>query len=189
MAKARRARWPVDPTLWRAAPRVFLHKRLQRLAVTITERLLNLVSPLHIVVAATGAPWADSPGPETLLARFRHVECPASLRVGASAPFRVRVQNTGRARWIAHADGSGVGQVRRGLSLPDSEGRLRQLDFGRYGLARDVAPGEEVRIEGQVPPLAAAGRYVLRFDLVAEGVSWFADRGTIPYAVPIEVAP
>lgn len=54
------------------------------------------------------------------------------------------------------------------------------------GLA-DVAPGVEIQIEGQIPPLASPGRYVLRFDLVAEGVSWFADRGTIPYAVPIEV--
>ena len=176
-------------SLWRAAPRVFLHKRLQRLAATITERLLNLVSPLHIVVAAKGAPWADSRRPETLLARFRHVECPGSLRVGVPAAFRIRVQNTGQTRWLAHANRSGVGQVRLGLSLLDSEGRLRQLDFGRCSLARDVAPGEEVRIEGEVPPLPDAGRYLLRFDLVAEGVSWFADRGTIPYAVPIEVTP
>ncbi len=140
-------------------------------------------------MAAKDAPWADSRRPETLLARFRHVECPGSLRVGVPAAFRIRVQNTGQTRWLAHADRSGVGQVRLGLSLLDSEGRLRQLDFGRCSLARDVAPGEEVRIEGEVPPLPDAGRYLLRFDLVAEGVSWFADRGTIPCAVPIEVTP
>jgi hypothetical protein len=57
----------------------------------------------------------------------------------------------------------------------------------RCGLARDVAPGEEIRIEGEIPSMAAPGRYVLRFDLVAGGVSWFADRGTVPYPVPIEV--
>ena len=50
-------------------------------------------------------------------------------------------------------------------------------------------PGEESQIEGEVPPLPEAGRYVVRFDLVAEGVSWFGDRGTIPYAVPAVVAP
>jgi SAM-dependent methyltransferase len=175
--------------LWRAAPRVFLHKRLQRLAATITERLLNLVSPLHVVVAAKGAPCADSRRPETLLARFRHVDCPATLRAGVPAPFRVRVQNTGQTRWLAQTDASGVGQVNLGLSLLDAEGRLCQLDFGRCSLARDVAPGEEIRVEGQIPPLASPGRYVLRFDLVAEGVSWFADRGTRPAAVPIEVTP
>jgi len=49
-------------------------------------------------VAAKGVPWADSRRPETLLARFRHVDCPATLRVGAPAPFRVRVQNTGQTR-------------------------------------------------------------------------------------------
>ena len=176
-------------TLWRAAPRVFLHKRLQRLVATLTERLLNLVSPIHLVVATKGTPWADSRRPDTLLARFREVDCPASLRVAVPAPFRVRVQNTGQTRWIAAPDASGVGQVRLGLSLLDAEGRLRQLDFGRCSLARDVAPGEEIRIEGEVPPLSEPGRYVIRFDLVAEGVSWFGDRGTIPRAVPVAVTP
>jgi hypothetical protein len=47
--------------------------------------------------------------------------------------------------------------------------------------------GQEIRIEGQIPPLASLGRYVLRFDLVAAGVSWFADRSTVLCAVPIEV--
>jgi ubiquinone/menaquinone biosynthesis C-methylase UbiE len=175
--------------LWRAAPRVFLHKRLQRLWSTLTERLLNLVSPMHIVVAAKGTPWADSRRPETLLARFREVDCPTTLRVGIPTAFRVRVQNTGQTRWIAAAEPAGVGQVRLGLSLLETDGRLRQLDFGRSDLSRDVAPGEEIRIEGEIPPLPEAGRYVVRFDLVAEGVSWFGDRGTIPRAVPVVVTP
>jgi len=175
--------------LWRAAPRVFVHKRLQRLRATLTERLLNLVSPMHIVVAAKGTPWADSRRPETLLARFREVDCPTTLRRGAPTAFRVRVQNTGQTRWIAAAGPSSVGQVRLGLSLLDADGRLRQLDFGRCDLSCDVAPGEAIRIEGEVPPVSEAGRYIVRFDLVAEGVSWFGDRGTIPYAVPVVVAP
>lgn len=176
-------------TLWRAAPRVFLHKRLQRVKATIAERLLNLVSTLHVVVAAKGAPWADSRRPETLLARYRRVECPASLRAGAPAAFRARIQNTGQTRWLARTDASGVGQVRLGVSLLDADGRLQQLDFGRCNLPGNVDPGDEVFIDGEIPPIASPGRYVLRFDLVAEGVSWFADRGTIPCAVPIEVTP
>jgi hypothetical protein len=144
---------------------------------------------MHIVVAAKGTPWADSRRPETLLARFREVDCPTALRLGVPAAFRVRVQNTGQTRWIAAADPSGVGQVRLGLSLLDAEGRLRQLDFGRCSLAWDVAPGEEIRIEGEIPPLSEAGRYMVRFDLVAEGVSWFADRGTLPRTVPVVVTP
>ena len=175
--------------LWRAAPRVFLHKQLQRLTATVTERLLNLVSPLHVVVAAKGAPWADSRRPETLLARYRRLDCPARLRAGVPTGFRARIQNTGQTRWLARTDDSGVGQVRLGLSLLDAEGRLRQLDFGRCSLPGDIAPGEEVSIDGHVPPIDAPGRYVLRFDLVAEGVSWFADRGTIPRLQPVEVAP
>ena len=64
---------------------------------------------------------------------------------------------------------------------------VEPTDFGRCSLAGDIAPGQEIRIEAQIPPLASPGRYVLRFDLVAAGVRCFADRGTILYAVPIEV--
>ena len=174
-------------TLWRAAPRVFLHKQLQRMTASVCERLLNLVSPLHIVVAAKGAPWADSRRPETLLARYGRLDCPARLRAGTPAAFRLRVQNTGQTRWLARTDDQAAGQVRLGVSLLEVDGRLRQLDFGRTTLPADVAPGQELAIDGEVPPIDAAGRYLLRFDLVAEGVSWFADRGTIPRTQPVEV--
>lgn len=176
-------------TLWRAAPRVFLLKQLQRVKAAITERLLNLVSPLHVVVASKGTPWADSRRPETLLARYRQVDCPRSLRAGVPAAVRARVQNTGQTRWLARTDASGVGQVRLGVSLLDAGGRLRQLDFARCSLPGDVDPGDQVWIEGQIPPIADPGRYVLRFDLVAEGVSWFADRGTVPHSAPVDVTP
>ncbi len=176
-------------TLWRAAPRVFLHKGLQRLKAAIAERLMNLASPMHVVVASKGTPWADSRRPETLLARYRQLDCPRSVRAGMPAAVRARVQNTGQTRWLAHTDASGVGQVRLGVSLLDAGGRLQQLDFARCSLPGSVEPGAEVWIDGEIPPIPAPGRYVLRFDLVAEGVSWFQDRGTIPRTVPIEVTP
>jgi hypothetical protein len=105
------------------------------------------------------------------------------------AAVRARVQNTGQTRWLARTDASGVGQVRLGVSLLDAGGRLRQLDFARCSLPGDVDPGDQVWIEGQIPPIADPGRYVLRFDLVAEGVSWFADRGTVPHSAPVDVTP
>ena len=87
---------PAPYTLWRAAPRVFLHKQLQRAKAAIAERLLNLVSPLHVVVASKGTPWADSRRPETLLARYRQVDCPRTVRAGV--PAAVRARPTTRAR-------------------------------------------------------------------------------------------
>lgn len=173
--------------LWRAAPRVFVHKALERLRAAAAERLLNLASPLHVVVAAKGRPWADSRRPETLLASYRSLECPSTLGPGQPAGFRLRAQNTGQTRWLAQTDASGVGQVRLGISLLDADGRLLALDFGRCDLPRDVAPGEVVEIAGRIPPVGAPGRYRVRFDLVAEGICWFAEHGTGPRTVAVDV--
>jgi len=105
--------------------------------------IAQMESPMHIVVAAKRTPCADSRRPETLLARFRASTARRPCVSGVPATFRVRVQNTGQTRWIAVADPFGGGHGRLGLSLLDAEGRLRQLEFGRCSLARDVVPGRE----------------------------------------------
>jgi hypothetical protein len=41
----------------------------------------------------------------------------------------------------------------------------------------------------QLPPIAEAGDYLLVFDLVIEGSTWFAERGSLTLDVPYRVAP
>jgi SAM-dependent methyltransferase len=161
--------------LWRAAPRVFLHKRIQRLLATVTERLLNLVSPMHIVVAAKGTPWADSRRPETLLARFREVDCPTPA-VGVPAPSaRPEHWATRRLRPPSHP-----GSVRcDSVCRPGRRGRPL-AGLRACGGPSPTWHREEIRIEGEVPPPSPAGAGPLRS--VAEGVAGSAIRTSIPCA-------
>ena len=172
---------------WKEAPRLFARKRLSRITATIVEGLLNLVSPFHIVVAVKGNAWADSRRPDTMVARFLHVNCPSSTEVGRATPFIVKILNTGLTRWLAKTDTARRGQVRLGVSLVDEQSRLRNMDFLRFDLPRNVEPGNPVEIAGEIPAFSEPFRGALRFDLVAEGVHWFSARGSKPFVHPFRV--
>ena len=64
--------------------------------------------------------------------------------------------------------------------------RLRTLvdfDWLRVRLPEHVAPERQVRVDVAIPAIDEPGEYVVVFDLVIEGVSWFADRGSVPLEV------
>ncbi|MGH9410031.1 MAG: NBR1-Ig-like domain-containing protein, partial [Vicinamibacterales bacterium] len=105
----------------------------------------------------------------------------APLAAGERASAIVTVANTGTATWRAGAEVK-TGHVRVGIQLLDASMRLVERDFARGGFAADIAPGGSATIE---VPFAAPGRpgeYALKFDLVAEGVTWFE-----PVGSPVEV--
>jgi hypothetical protein len=72
--------------------------------------------------------------------------------------------------------------VRLGAQLHEG-GALRERDYFRAALPRDVAPGEAVDWLVEVPAPPARGA-VLRFDMVDEGITWFAERGSPTLDVP-----
>jgi hypothetical protein len=98
----------------------------------------------------------------------------------------VRLTNTGTAIWHAGAD-AGVGQVRVGIQLLDAASRLIGPDFARCELDEDVRPGESCTVLAPFKTPAAPGDYGLKFDLVAEGVTWFGPRGTKVAVRPLRI--
>jgi ubiquinone/menaquinone biosynthesis C-methylase UbiE len=172
----------------RHAPRLFVSKCLRRVLATVVERTLNCFTPLHVVVAMKGTPYADSRRPDTMVARFEVVDVPATVRGDRPTPIRVRVLNTGLTRWQAEAAEGGLGRVRLGVSRLDGNRRIQDLDFLRVSLTHDVVPGERVELEAELPPLPQqAGPASLRLDMVSEGVCWFSDKGSRPVFRDIEV--
>jgi hypothetical protein len=115
-----------------------------------------------------------------MVARFLEVDCPAMFSAGNPTPVTVRILNTGLTRWLADTGDSPLGRVRLGISLLDADGRIANLDFCRLPLPHDVEPGGAVTVRGEMPGVAE-GRFGLRFDLVAEGVNWFSDKGSRAY--------
>jgi 2-polyprenyl-3-methyl-5-hydroxy-6-metoxy-1,4-benzoquinol methylase len=109
-----------------------------------------------------------------------------SVRITDRTRAFVRATNTGRATWLS---GAQLGAVNVGIHRFDAAGSLVDLDFHRQPLvaapATHVRPGETVELDYEVPALPP-GTHILEFDLVAEGVAWFAIVGGKTARVVIE---
>jgi hypothetical protein len=126
-----------------------------------------VASKMRLATAETQSPWSA----EIV------VEMGARVAAGGSLALRVTATNRGPKVWPA-ASRSGTGHVMLGVQLLDAGGRLVARDHHRVPLPHDVAPGTSVAVVLDCPAPAAPGNYVLKFDLVAEGVTWFETAGS-----------
>lgn len=97
------------------------------------------------------------------------------------------VTNRGEATWLP--SNAPFGGVTAGVHLYDEAGKLITFDFHWERLTdppREIAPGESVSVRMPLPP-QAAGRYLLEVDCVAAGVAWFAQLGSQPAQLAVEV--
>ena len=139
----------------------------------------------------------DDPPADTLLPAHRLIGRLAarivpeqvSAVVGAGQAFtdRLRITNTGSVTWKAQGRRFG-GQVTCGLKVCDARGDVLREDLGRTPLLRDVAPGKEIEIDMNVAGSLPVGHYVLRYDMVVEGVTWFEFQGSSCPERSLEVA-
>jgi hypothetical protein len=139
----------------------------------------------------------DDPPADTLLPAHRLIgrlaarivleQVSAVVSVGQAFTDRLRITNTGSVTWKARGRRFG-GQVTCGLKVCDPRGDVLREDLGRTPLSQDVAPGEEIEIEMSVAGALPAGRYVMRYDMVVEGVTWFEFQGSSCPERSLEVA-
>ncbi len=101
---------------------------------------------------------------------------PKRLYAGTSVEFVLVVKNTGSCVW----SWGGGNPFRLGYHYLRNRRRLDALSDRelRTDVPSDVAPGETVTIQAQVALPDEPGNYTIRFDLVHEGVAWFADEGS-----------
>ena len=112
------------------------------------------------------------------------VEPPAKLRVGQKDTIQVRVKNASDVMWYAR--GAAVNNSpdnkfylaagNRWLQA-DDESLVTDMD-GRYGLNRDLKPGEETEVPLAITAPKEPGDYILEVDVVQEQVAWFLDKGS-----------
>ena len=109
---------------------------------------------------------------------------PASLGLQEAATLTVDVTNASSIAW----DQSVVGAIRLGNHWRGASGEMLIQDDGRAALKGVVEAGETLRasIEVQAPPDAA--EFLCELDLVHEGISWFADRGSRVVSTRVTVA-
>lgn len=90
----------------------------------------------------------------------------------------VRIKNQSDHTWPAAFTNMGTGMVQLGNHWRGRFGSVLVADDGRAQLPRDLGPGEAATVVIRVTPPARPDRLRLEFDMVQEGVSWFAERGS-----------
>ena len=136
----------------------------------------------HYLLLHKGSPTPTTVRPGGLGGRLRLLR-PAAAALSRGEPLHVvlRVMNTGDTRWLHRGVGEPrAGWTRLGVHLHeagDPLGAVVDFDWHRAGLDRDVAPGQSFTVRLALPGIERPGRYDLLFDLVIEGVAWFAERG------------
>ncbi|MDP9320315.1 MAG: N-acetylmuramoyl-L-alanine amidase [Chloroflexota bacterium] len=104
---------------------------------------------------------------------------------GAGTTVPIALTNTGNFTWSA----VGATPVHLGYHWTDTAGRVIVWDGTRSNLAADVAPGATQTVQAQIAFPAAPGTYVLKWDLVQEGVAWFSSKNVPTFDQPVSVTP
>jgi hypothetical protein len=98
------------------------------------------------------------------------------------------VENLADIPWTTFGPAAARHAINLGNHWVDEAGRRVVHDDGREFLPPgELAPGDRVDLQLEVRAPAAPGRYTLELDVVQEGVSWFADRGSEPARAPVHV--
>lgn len=108
---------------------------------------------------------------------------PAKLRTGEKTSVEVRIKNASDVVWYARGapinpNPGNQFYLAAGNRWLTSDGKLVTNMDGRYGLDRNLRPGEETTIPLQVTAPKDAGDYLLEVDVIQEQVGWFSDKGS-----------
>jgi hypothetical protein len=130
-------------------------------------------------------PVGEHPVPAGPLAvRWLAYELPA-LRAGTSGTLRVRARNAGSASWRSRGEAG----VQASYHWLDPLGNAIVWDGPRTAFTRPVAPGDETVLELALRAPRPPGRYRLAVDLVEEHRYWFAEVGSWPLELDVDVRP
>jgi SAM-dependent methyltransferase len=149
-------------------------------------RTLRSAMEDHPIIVASRMPLGARHGTPPWQARIEILEAAARVKAGGRWTGRVRVTNLGRMPWEPAAT-TGTGQVTLGIQVLDSCGRLLARDHHRLQLPHRVLPGETVEMPFACTAPADRGNAHMKFDLVAEGVTWFEPTGSVTATAPIIV--
>lgn len=115
------------------------------------------------------------------------VQFPERSNAEAGFEARFQVRNLSPEIWWPWSDGESG--VRLGFRLR-RDGDTQSHEYPhRFDLTGAVAPGETASMTGYITAPTEPGVYVIKVDLVAEGVTWFEAQGSRPIELRLEVEP
>ena len=109
---------------------------------------------------------------------------PGAVPPGAALPLAASVTNASQTSWSAAL----FGPVRFGNHWATAAGKAMLIqDDGRAPLPVNLAPGETCRVTLTATAPREPGNYLLECDVVHEGITWFADRGSETWTQEVRV--
>jgi hypothetical protein len=120
-------------------------------------------------------------------------EPPGKLRSGQRQTIQVTVKNASDVPWYARGAVVNTAPSNKfylavGNRWLDAAGDKLVNDMdGRYGVDRDLKPGEETDVPLVVTAPKNPGDYILEIDLIQEQVAWFHEKGSMTARVKVKV--
>jgi hypothetical protein len=143
------------------------------------EQAANSNGAAQPVASKTPGPLPDA----AFKAQITLPEAPAKLRAGQKETVQVHIKNASDVFWWAR--GGEVNDrndnwfyIAAGNRWLKPDGSLVTDMDGRYGISKDLKPGDETEIPLLVTAPKEPGDYLLEVDLVQEQVSWFSEKGS-----------
>jgi hypothetical protein len=138
--------------------------------------------------SAAGAPVSRELPESGFRAQITVADPPARLRAGQKETVNVKVKNVSDVTWPSPSGEGPKYVVAAGNSWIDKDGVVIVPGTdGRYGIQRELPPGEEEELPLVVTAPKEPGEYTLEIDLLQEQVSWFKDKGSETYKVKVKV--
>ncbi|MBI4671761.1 MAG: discoidin domain-containing protein, partial [Chloroflexi bacterium] len=129
-------------------------------------------------------------------AEFLTHNTPAHLTIGQIVDVALHIANNGKRTW--QTDGEHPVHIAYQWFISRASGDPKGASDGlasaqfdvqefRTALPHDVKPGEQVDFAASLAAPNTPGTYQLHWDLIAEGISWFADGGNPALVLPVNV--
>src|SRR5215831_6938887 len=128
----------------------------------------------------------DAPGPladKGFKARITLIDLPAKLRVGQKETVQVKIKNESDLMWWSRGGRINTRPDNKfymavGDRWLKSDGSLLTNMDGRYGVPKDLGPGDETQVPLQITAPNDPGEYTLEVDMLQEQVAWFSEKGS-----------
>jgi len=121
------------------------------------------------------------------VAKITPIYIPNSLKAGTYERIKIQVTNISTITWSAMGGTNGAFQIKIGNHWRNSSGQLLLNDDSRESLLRDLGPNEMEVINLDIKVPSTPGDYIIEIDMVQEGYSWFAEKGSSILSIPIKV--
>ncbi len=117
-------------------------------------------------------------------AEFIAHNTPAHLVVGQTVDVALRIANIGKRTW--QTDGAHPVHIAYQWFTGNGAQQFSVQEL-RTALPQDVRPEDEIDFAASLAAPTSPGVYQLHWDLIAEGISWFADGGNPALVLPVSV--